>query len=90
VSPTSFRKPHQDGFLVPRGAGLQLMQFNNPASTKNMTTLYLRKSMCRLPSRRGFPVVLLALAALFTLSPVAQAVTPAPDGGYPNQNTAGQ
>ena len=46
--------------------------------------------MCRLPSRRGFPVVLLALAALFTLSPVAQAVTPAPDGGYPNQNTAGQ
>jgi hypothetical protein len=40
------------------------------------------------PSRRGFPVVLLALAALFALSRAAQAVTPAPDGGYPNQNTA--
>src|SRR5438105_2130140 len=42
-----------------------------------------------LPLRRGAPVTLVALAlAWFALSPMAQAVTPAPDGGYPNQNTA--
>ena len=35
--------------------------------------------------RRG--VLLIALAS-FALSPTALAVTPAPDGGYPNQNTA--
>ena len=39
--------------------------------------------------RRGFPVVLITLAlAWFALSPTARAVTPAPDGGYPNNNTA--
>src|SRR2546428_3790346 len=36
---------------------------------------------------RGFLLIPLALA-WFALSPAAQAVTPAPDGGYPNQNTA--
>src|SRR5919201_1922215 len=30
----------------------------------------------------------LAAFACFALSPIAQAVTPAPDGGYPGQNTA--
>jgi hypothetical protein len=41
------------------------------------------------PLRRGFSVVLLALAC-FALSPTAQAQLPppAPDGGYPNANTA--
>jgi hypothetical protein len=56
-----------------------------------MTTLHLRKSINRSPLRRGFPVVLLALAlALFAPSRTAQAQlpSPAPDGGYPNQNTA--
>ena len=39
--------------------------------------------------QRGFPVVLLPFAlALFALLPTAGAVTPAPDGGYPNFNTA--
>src|SRR5438132_8397833 len=38
--------------------------------------------------RPSFSVVLLALAFTFALSPTARAVTPAPDGGYPNQNTA--
>src|SRR5437016_7134357 len=39
--------------------------------------------------RRGLPVVLLALALVrFALSPTARAVTPAPDGGYANSNTA--
>src|SRR6266581_4035141 len=59
--------------------------------TKNMTTLHLRKSINRSPLRRGFPVVLLALAlALFAPSRTAQAQlpSPSPDGGYPNGNTA--
>jgi hypothetical protein len=59
--------------------------------TKNMTTLHLGKSINRSPLRRGFPVVLLALAlALFAPSRTAQAQlpSPSPDGGYPNGNTA--
>jgi hypothetical protein len=32
-----------------------------------------------------FTTILVVLAC-FALSPAAQAVTPAPDGGYPNQN----
>jgi trimeric autotransporter adhesin len=75
------------------------MQFNNPASTKNMTTLHFRKSIGRSPLRRGLPRVqpiwiirgflLIPLAlAWFALSPAARAVSPAPDGGYPNFNTA--
>src|SRR5438309_10485532 len=67
------------------------MQFNNPTSTKmktkNMTTLHLRKSIGRSPLRLGFLLIGLALA-WFALSPPAQAVTPAPDGGYPGFNTA--
>jgi hypothetical protein len=67
------------------------MQFNNPASTKmktkNMTTLHLRKSISRSPSRRGFLLIPLALA-WFALSPTARSVSPAPDGGYANNNTA--
>src|SRR5947207_11372399 len=42
----------------------------------------------RSPLRRSFSVVLIALAFTFALSPVARAVDPPPDGGYPNQNTA--
>ncbi len=56
-----------------------------------MTTLHLGKSINRSPLRRGFPVVLLALAlALFAPSRTAQAQlpSPSPDGGYPNGNTA--
>src|SRR2546421_582573 len=55
--------------------------------TKNMTTLHLRKSIGRSPLRLGFLLIGLALA-WFALSPPAQAVTPAPDGGYPGFNTA--
>jgi hypothetical protein len=52
-----------------------------------MTTLHLRKSIGRSPWRCGF---LLLVLACFGLSPTAQALLPppAPDGGYPNQNTA--
>jgi hypothetical protein len=56
--------------------------------TKNMTTLHLRKSRDAQPLRRG---LLIAVAlACFGLSAVPKAfgVTPAPDGGYVNENTA--
>jgi len=71
---------------------LQLAQFNNPNlnkrnETKNMTTLHLRTSTVRSPSRIGLLLIPLALAC-FAVSPAAQAVSPAPDGGYPNGNTA--
>ena len=63
------------GFL--RGTGLQLMQFNNPLSTKemktkNMTTLHLRKSIGRSPLRLGFLFIPLALT-WFALSPTGRA-----------------
>src|SRR5690242_13816656 len=52
-----------------------------------MTTLHLRKSISRSPLRRGFPLIAVALV-WFALSQMAQAVSPAPDGGYPGFNTA--
>src|SRR5438552_4988762 len=52
-----------------------------------MTTLHLRKSGGRSPLQYGLFSAALALAC-FALSPTAVAVTPAPDGGYANQNTA--
>src|SRR5438094_7158866 len=64
------------------------MQFNNPRSTKNMTTLHLKKSIDRSPLR--FDLLLIPLVvACFALSPTAQGqLSPAPDGGYPGRNTA--
>jgi hypothetical protein len=50
------------------------------------TTLPLRNLMNR-SLLRAFLLTALALAC-FALSPIARAVTPAPDGGYPNENTA--
>ena len=38
--------------------------------------------------RLGFLLTLALALACFALSPAAQAVSPAPDGGYPNSNTA--
>jgi hypothetical protein len=64
------------------------MQFNNPPSTKNMTTPDLKKSIDRPPLRLGLLLIPLVVAC-FALSRTAQAVTSAPDGGYPNENTAG-
>ncbi|HJW38850.1 MAG TPA: tail fiber domain-containing protein [Candidatus Udaeobacter sp.] len=54
-----------------------------------MTTLHFRKSINRLPFRRGLLLIPLALAC-FALAPAARAVLPppTPDGGYPNGNTA--
>jgi len=56
--------------------------------SKNVTTLYLGKSVDRSPLRLG--VLLIFALCGFVLSPVPKAfgVTPAPDGGYPNGNTA--
>jgi hypothetical protein len=54
---------------------------------KNMTTLRLIKSIGRSSSRLALLLIPLVFAC-FALSPMAQAVTPPPDGGYPGQNTA--
>jgi trimeric autotransporter adhesin len=54
-----------------------------------MTTSRLRNPINRSPWRRAFFLIPLMLAlAWFALPPRAQAVTPAPDGGYSGQNTA--
>jgi len=50
------------------------------------TTFPLRNLVNRLPLG-AFPLIPFVLAC-FALSPAARAVTPAPDGGYPNFNTA--
>src|SRR5947208_12925476 len=53
---------------------------------QKMKNLSITNSIGRLPGRCGVFVVSLALA-YFALSP-ARAVLPAPDGGYPGNNTA--
>jgi trimeric autotransporter adhesin len=64
-----------------------------------MTTLSIRNSVSRSPLRLGLPrvqriwllrgfVLIPLVLACFALSPMAQAVIPAPDGGYPGGNTA--
>jgi trimeric autotransporter adhesin len=52
-----------------------------------MTTIRSIKSIGRSPLRLGFLLIALALAC-FAVLPTAQAVVPAPDGGYPGNNTA--
>jgi hypothetical protein len=60
----------------------------NRPNLLSTSTLQFPNSIGWCPSRRAFPVVLLAVG-LFVLSSTAQAqLSPAPDGGYPNQNTA--
>ena len=52
-----------------------------------MTTLYLKTSIAQSPMR--FALLLIPLVfGCFVLSPIAHAVSPAPDGGYPGGNTA--
>jgi hypothetical protein len=55
--------------------------------TKDMITSPLKNSMSRSQLRCGSLLIPLVLACL-VFSPMAQAVSPAPDGGYPNFNTA--
>src|SRR5438094_931413 len=78
--------------LVPLGnwIAVNAVQQSNPnkkMKERNMTTSHLRKSIGRSPLRLGFLVIPLALGC-FALSQTARAVLPAPDGGYPNGNTA--
>src|SRR6266478_1004780 len=66
------------------------MQFDNPKEMRpKMTTLPVKNSLSHAPLRRGVLLVPVALA-WFALSPTPKAfgVTPAPDGGYANGNTA--
>ena len=49
--------------------------------------LSAKSSIRRSSLRRGFFLIPVVLAC-FGLAPMAQAVVPAPDGGYPNGNTA--
>ncbi len=55
--------------------------------TKNITSSQLRNSVNRSPLRRCFLLISLVLAC-FALSQAVQALSPPPDGGYPNANTA--
>ena len=52
-----------------------------------MTTLHLKQSISRSPSRLALLLISLVFAC-FTLPERAQAVVPPPDGGYPGGNTA--
>ncbi|PYL25703.1 MAG: hypothetical protein DMF44_01715, partial [Verrucomicrobia bacterium] len=54
--------------------------------TKDITTLHSGKSIGRSSLRLGF--LLTFALACFALLPTVRAVTPAPDGGYDNNNTA--
>jgi hypothetical protein len=67
--------------------GLQFNAVQQSSLNKNMTTLHLKKSIGRSLLRRGILLFPLALAC-FALSPTAPAVSPPPDGGYANLNTA--
>src|SRR6266496_3015447 len=60
------------------------MQFKNPTSTKNMTTLHLGKSIGRSPLRYGLFLTALVLAC-FALAPAARAVCQ--EGCLTNENT---
>jgi hypothetical protein len=80
--------------MVPGSArnwiAVNAVQQSNPKQklkTENMTTPQLKNSIGRSPLWLCFFLITLALAC-FALSPTAQAVSPAPDGGYPNANTA--
>src|SRR5437868_14233257 len=61
---------------------------SSPSPLKNKT-LSVRNSIGRPPLRRPVSLTAFALAlACFASSPPARALNPAPDGGYPNANTA--
>src|SRR5947208_9551964 len=59
-----------------------------PIQLKNTRTLSVKNSgISRSPLRLAFLLIPLALGC-FAISPAARAVLPAPDGGYPGDNTA--
>ena len=62
---------------------------NAPNDSLSSNTLRLLQFVSQLPLRRGFVLGALALIlACCALPPAARAVTPAPDRGYPDGNTA--
>src|SRR5260370_6020751 len=67
---------------------VQQIKSQQKLKTKNMTTPQLRNSIDRSPLRLGFFLIMIALAS-FALSHTARAQlpSPAPDGGYPGNNT---
>ena len=68
--------------------GKKGLHMSHPIQLTNATRS-IKKSIGRSPRRRGFRLIPLALAlAWLALSPSVRAVVPAPDGGYPNANTA--
>jgi hypothetical protein len=68
---------------------VQQSSLNKKMETKNITTLHSRKSIDRSPLRLGFLLIPLVLGCFALLpTPNAFGVTPAPDGGYFNGNTA--
>jgi len=80
-----FKAPREDGSGSTRNR-IAVNAVNNPKKMRQkMTTLPVKNSISRSPLRLAF--LLIALAC-FALSPTARAVTPPPDGGYSNNNTA--
>src|SRR5229473_427352 len=82
---------HVASFIVNANHGVpirlaKLARFFQNSAHMKTTTLPLRNLMNRSPLR-AFLLIPFALAC-FALPPAARAVTPAPDGGYPGQNTA--
>ena len=73
----------------PQNQPLKIMKTNmyKPIQLQNTTTLIVKNSINRSPLRLAFLLIPLALGC-FALSPAARAVLPAPDGGYPGENTA--
>src|SRR6266536_2673728 len=53
----------------------------------NPPSMITRNPMNRSPLRHGFPLISCVLACL-ALSPASRALSPPPDGGYPNGTTA--
>src|SRR5213076_79429 len=72
----------------PQDQPLKVMKTNmyKPAQLNNATTLSLKHPI-NWPSLWRVPLIVFVLACL-ALSPTVRAVDPAPDGGYPNDNTA--
>jgi endosialidase-like protein len=79
--------PGVDCPALPTSAGGANLNLNKPLIP--LIIPLVRNSSGCWPSRRGFLLIPIAMAlACFALSPVARAVSPPPDGGYPRSNTA--
>jgi hypothetical protein len=74
---------------TPLSAISRSIQPEQKMKTKNITTPHLGKSSDWQPLRCGLLLIAVVLACFgLSLGPKAFGVTPAPDGGYANENTA--